>query len=803
MANAPLVSIFMFCKDRHDMVRRSIDSILRQSYPNIEIVVQDGASKDGTLEILQSYGDKIKLVSEEDSGPAEGFWRVLNRCNGEIIGSCASDEEYLPGVVERAVARMQNEPDLGAITCDGYITDTTGSVVDTFRSEEFSIVEYLFGSYCPFWPGSFFRRQALIDVGLEDVDSWTIECLEFEVWCRLGTRHRIKHFPDIVNNYTFHDTQLSNTPRAFHEHINARFSLIAKMFSKEGFFGENEKLLTLCKISQYMVFHYHVNALGLEEETQNLRSKIEELSSPSLRIIDTTDRPYSFAVKIYMIVARLLSTRVKRLFQEGQAEKAKQFIIRSMSNLLHYMSFSAPTRAQWEKKDLARPVVEDTSVYTTVADIFDARGQIEQALQMWERAESLNDPYIDSIACQSMLKSPYTTSQRLLEAHRKWADKHTRPIPEKKNYAFRPYRGDRKIKVAYHCTFWNSVVTGQLNPFIRAHDKNRLEVFGYSRTQEPPFITKDFDHFKVMGDKSDSEFIDIVRSDEIDILVELTGFSPGHRFSAMASRCAPVQISTFNHTGTTCVPNIDFVLADVISAPKALEPYFTETIYRLPRTWLCYSKSEEDIPPIQPPPVLKNGHITFGCFGSGGKINEELISLWARLLKEVPESIMFIRNNQLTPINNQQFMVEQFRRYDIGENRLKILGGTDHRTILENYGEVDITLDTFPYCGGNTVFESLWQGVPVISLMGDRIASRYGASILHTSGLPDLAVASEEQYIETAARLAADTDRLIHLRHNLRQISYDHGSGNPDAFARDLEDAYDDMLRIKFQYVES
>ena len=785
------------------MVRRSIDSILRQSYSNIEIVVQDGASTDGTLEILRSYGDKIKLVSEEDSGPAEGFWRVLNRCNGEIIGSCASDEEYLPGVVERAVARMQNEPDLGAITCDGYITDTTGSVVDTFRSEEFSIVEYLFGSYCPFWPGSFFRRQALIDVGLEDVDSWTIECLEFEVWCRLGTRHRIKHFPDIVNNYTFHDTQLSNTPRAFHEHINARFSLIAKMFSKEGFFGENEKLLTLCKISQYMVFHYHVNALGLEEETQNLRSKIEELSSPSLRIIDTTDRPYSFAVKIYMIVARLLSTRVKRLFQEGQAEKAKQFIIRSMSNLLHYMSFSAPTRAQWEKKDLARPVVEDASVYAKVADIYDSRGQIEQALQMWARAESLNDPYIDSIACQSMLKSPYATSQRLLEAHRKWADKHARPIPSKKDYVFTPYRSDRKIRVAYHCSFWNSVVSGQLNPFIRAHDRNKLEVFGYSTTPEPSSVTNDFDHFRMTGDKTDSEFIDLVRSDKIDILVELTGFSPGHRFSAMASRCAPVQISTFNHTGTTCVPNIDFVLADEISAPKALEPFFTETIYRLPRTWLCYSKIEEKLPAIQPPPVLKNGYVTFGCFASGSKINGELISLWSRILKHVPRSKIFIRNNQLTPIDNQKFMIEQFRRHGIAEDQLKILGGTDHKIILENYSEVDITLDTFPYHGGNTVFESLWQGVPVITLMGDRITSRYCGSILHTTGLENLAVETEDDYIETAARLAADTERLTHLRQNLRKMSCDHGSGNPDIFARDIEDAYDDMLRMKFPQIET
>src|SRR6185503_16312449 len=146
----PLVSIICFCKDRAATIRRCIDSVLGQSYSNIEFVVQDGASTDGTLEILRSYDDpRIKIVSEKDSGPAEAFWKVMNRCEGDIIGTCLSDEELLPDAVERAVAHFRGAPHLGAITCNGFVTNTEGQVINEFNAGEFSFVDYLFGWYCP------------------------------------------------------------------------------------------------------------------------------------------------------------------------------------------------------------------------------------------------------------------------------------------------------------------------------------------------------------------------------------------------------------------------------------------------------------------------------------------------------------------------------------------------------------------------------------------------------------------------------------------------------------------------------
>src|SRR5690242_2017987 len=121
----PLVSIFMFVRNGEASVRRAIESVRAQTYPNIEFIVQDGASTDGTLDILRGY-DGIQLVSEPDSGPNEGLWRALNRCNGEFIGSCLADEELLPDAVARAVEILRANPDVGAITGDAILTDLAG-----------------------------------------------------------------------------------------------------------------------------------------------------------------------------------------------------------------------------------------------------------------------------------------------------------------------------------------------------------------------------------------------------------------------------------------------------------------------------------------------------------------------------------------------------------------------------------------------------------------------------------------------------------------------------------------------------
>lgn len=820
----PLVSVISFCKDRASTIRRSVESVLNQSYRNIEFVVQDGASTDGTLEILKSYDDpRIKIISEKDSGPAEAFWKVMTRCQGDFIATCLSDEELLPGAIEKAVGYFKADPTVGAITCDGYVTDMEGNIVNEFNAGTFNIVDYLFGWYCPFWPGSFFRRQALIDVGLH-THKWTIECLEFETWCRLGTQHVVKHVPERMSKYAVHATQLSNTKHYFHEHFDNRARVITEMFSKEGFFGDDEVKRNGCLYNQLYLLYNHVKAYKLAEQMnlleRRLRALIESISFVDkvkyieyFNIVDHKlqkkfgERHDNLAAinranRLWLQAALKFSSGFRKKIPIGYKTASRGYFTTMV--FLAYNAKHVPLRIA--KRALAkvrnkapREIYSpefSPKLYHDVAQIYYARGQIDEAVQMWRRAEVLKDQNIDGIAAQAMLMSPTATYEDLGLVQQHWAERYARPMPELGECALIPYRGDRKIKVGYFCAWFDSdTFKSILGQVIKRADREKFEIYGYSSSPVSDEIKAAFDHVKVTGGLSDAEFVKFVRADQIDICIEITGFSPFNRFSAMASRCAPIQVSYLNHTGTSAVPNVDYILADEVSVPPDHDRHFTEKVWRLPGCFLSYNYDAYEMPAIAPPPSIERGYVTFGCFGSGGKISTPLIELWSKVMHRVPGSKFFVRNNQLSTQDNRAFMENRFRRFGIDASRLTILGGTDRATILKCYDEIDISFDTWPYCGGNTVAESLWQGVPVVTLKTARFSGRYGASLLLVAGCGELVANSQEEYIDLASALAGSPDRLRDYRARLRNLVSTHGLTDATAFAHKLDAAYMAMMR--------
>ena len=820
----PLVSIISFCKDRVATIRRSIDSVLNQSYRNIEFVVQDGASTDGTLEILQSYDDpRMKIVSEKDSGQPEAFWRVMNRCQGEFIGTCLSDEELLPGAIEKAVGHFKNDAKLGAITCDGFITDMDGKVIDEFNAGEFNIVDYLFGWYCPFWPGSFFRRQALIDIGFTS-HRWTPECLEFEIWCRLGTQHVVKYIPERISKYAVHENQLSNTKEIFHEHFDHREKIISSMFSKDGFFGDDDVKRNGCVYNQIYLLYNHVKAYKMVDQTNMLAERLRALRSgigfaDQLKYVEyfnfagnNLQRKFSDRQSRHVAfkVAHQMWLRVALKFSADMRKKVPLGIktaLRSFFTALILIAYTAKQIPSVMKRKIAPPPSGEPTrevfspdfsplLYHDIAQIYYSRGQIDEALQLWRRAEALGDQNIDGIAAQATLMSPTASYEDLGRIQKQWSDRFAKPIPELGGCPVILYNGVRRIRVAYFCAWFESdVFKSILGQVIKNADREKFEIFGYSSSPVSNDIKQVFDTFKVTGSLSDAEFVRLVRADRIDICNEITGFSPFNRFSAMASRCAPIQVSYLNHTGTSAVPNVDYILADEVSVPPEHDRHFTEKVWRLPGCFLSYNYDAFEMPPIVPPPMLARGYVTFGCFGSGGKISTPLIELWAKVMHRVPGSRFLIRNNQLSTQDNRDFMASRFRRFGIDDSRLTILGGTDRQTILKCYDDVDISLDTWPYCGGNTVAESLWQGVPLVTLKSDRFSGRYGASLLIVAGCGELVANSHEEYVDLAATLAGSSDRLRDYRLRLRNLALTHGLTDAAAFAAKLDAAYLAMMQ--------
>jgi len=201
----PLVSIFCMCKNRRNTIRRCIDSILAQDYPNIEIIVQDGASTDGTLEILQGYGDKIELVSEPDSSPDDASARAFARIKGEFFGSCLSDEELLPNAVSWAVENLQKHPDVAAIYGDHFVTDLDGNITGEVHPRQWDLESYFCSEWTPPFCASFFRTLCFKTLGRDEYSGAD----EFNFWISLGSRYPIRYVPGFVAKYAAHSDQLS------------------------------------------------------------------------------------------------------------------------------------------------------------------------------------------------------------------------------------------------------------------------------------------------------------------------------------------------------------------------------------------------------------------------------------------------------------------------------------------------------------------------------------------------------------------------------------------------------------------
>lgn len=448
-----------------------------------------------------------------------------------------------------------------------------------------------------------------------------------------------------------------------------------------------------------------------------------------------------------------------------------------------------PPSAPW--RPITLPAVS-ARVIGAVARRHEQRGQLPIAMATWDAGADLHDTTLDADGGQAFLKHPDGTMAQQYRRMLDWARRHT-SIEWCQTTIADDWR-QRPIRVGYVCAFgMSSYFRFQVLPFVRHHDRDRFQVFLYidHTTTEAQAAAHTV---RSVAQLDDDGFAALIRADAIDILVEVTGFSPGHRYAALAQRCAPIQISYINHTGTSGTANVDYCLSDAIATPADMDCWFTEKLWRLSGSFFCFDFSADRFPPVAPLPMTHNGFATFGCFASGSKINDRLVRIWARLLARLPTARMVLCNEALLQPSNRALLLRQFTWAGITADRLDIRPGVDRETIKTMYGEIDVSLDTWPYCGGNTIAESLMCGVPVVSLQGDTFAARYGASLLTASGLPDLIAADADQYVTIAAALAGDPRRLAELRRTMRERVFQHGFSDSARFAGVLEQAYEAML---------
>jgi predicted O-linked N-acetylglucosamine transferase (SPINDLY family) len=291
---------------------------------------------------------------------------------------------------------------------------------------------------------------------------------------------------------------------------------------------------------------------------------------------------------------------------------------------------------------------------------------------------------------------------------------------------------------------------------------------------------------------TDEQLAESVRHDRIDILVDLCMHMARNRLLVFARKPAPIQACWFAYPGSTGLSTIDYRLTDPYIDPAGLDDdHDSEQSIRLPDSFWCYDPLVNDLA-VDTPPMLEKGHITFGCLNNFCKVNAAVLSLWARVLRCVDRSRLLLMAAEGSP---RQETLAQLEREGITPDRVTFVTHRPRAQYLELYRGIDIALDTVPYNGHTTSLDSLWMGVPVVTLTGPTAVGRAGLSQLMNLGLPELIAFSPEQYVRIAVELARDLPRLGELRATLRGRMQASPLMDGPRFARNVEAAYREMWR--------
>jgi len=402
-----------------------------------------------------------------------------------------------------------------------------------------------------------------------------------------------------------------------------------------------------------------------------------------------------------------------------------------------------------------------------IGDQLASLGRGTEAIQAFDRALALSP---DSIRLQSdrLFVLNYfglMSRAQLFEEHRRWGAAHESAL--RSAWRAHPQSKDpeRKLRVGYvSADLRQHAVAYFIEGVLRHHDHANFEIHAfdvspYAEDAVTLRLRGYVDHWHRLGERTDDEVASLIRNQQIDILVDLSGHTAYNRLLVFARRSAPVQVSWFGYMNTTGLTSIDYRLTDGgLDPPGASDALYTEKLFRLPAA-ACFQPDAES-PDVGELPALRNGHVTIASLNQWTKVTETTKDLWSKILGKLPAAHLVVIARGGSDAGVRASIVEEFAKRGVPARQLEVTEFFPLKSFLAFLNTVDFAFDPFPYGGGTTTLHSMWMGVPMVTLEGDTELGRSTPGILRGLGCGELIAHDLDAYRKIAVDLANDLPRL-------------------------------------------
>lgn len=487
---------------------------------------------------------------------------------------------------------------------------------------------------------------------------------------------------------------------------------------------------------------------------------------------------------------------------EDAANAFRKTIELNPDDMFGYINLAAVLRYQGKLEESAQIYAQLLERYPQEAHVHSNlgltrlnQGRQDEAIEAMRKAVLINPhvPMLYSNLLLSLHYHPDYDSQKLFAEHRVWGEmieaRVTPMVHTPRSSA------SRRLRIGYVSPdFRQHSVAFFIEPILDHHHRRAFEIFCYANQPISDSITHRLrslsDNWRNILSLPDPVAAEIIRKDEIDILIDLAVHTNANRLELFAHKPAPIQGTYLGYASTTGLRAIDFRLTDAwVDPPGTTDAHHTEKLIRLPDTQWVY-RPMPGLPDVSPLPAEQRGHITFGAATNLAKINPDSIAMWSRVLMALPSAILIIKGNGTDNPPTQNYFRQAFLRAGVAEKQIQFQANSPIREYFDFFSSIDLILDTYPYAGGTTSCHALYMGAPMVTRTGNSSVSRVGASLLHNVGLAELMSDSAEGFVETCLRIASDIPRLSQMRRHLREKMRGSPLMDELRFVRNLEAAY-------------